>query len=237
MNWPNLDGNPLSLQHFQGLDPTIEQQDLDRLVKLGILKAEKYAFLIESFDAVELSDEEYAVLQHGNNGRLVIDDLKSSGALKLKKISVLKTVAALLDKDIIICEEVRYDFKNTKISTGLFGINRIFLPTSDIFPTLVASDSNDYITLEEIKAENIENYKRLFIQRVYKKNNYRKITREEACLIQGFPKNFMLPESRVRWMKLLGNSVSVPVVEMLGRAIVKTGVLGEQCSEKITIVK
>jgi DNA (cytosine-5)-methyltransferase 1 len=223
----NLDGNPLSLQHFQGLDPTIEQQDLDGLVKLDILKAENYAFSIESFDAEDLSDEECAVLQHGNNGKLVIDDLKSSAVLKLKKISVLKTVTALLDKDIIVCEEVRYDFKNTKISTGLFGVNRIFLPTSDIFPTLVASDSNDYITLEEIRAEQVEDYKRQFIERVYKKNNYRKITKEEACLIQGFPEDFMLPESRVRWMKLLGNSVSVPVVEMLGRAIVETGVLGE----------
>ncbi len=222
----NLDGNPLSLQHFQGLDPTIKQQDLDGLVKLDIFKAEKYAFSIRSFDAEDLSDEEYAVLQHGNNKKLVIDDLKSSGELKLKKISVLKTVSALLDKDVIVCEEVRYDFKNTKISTGLFGINRIFLPTSDIFPTLVASDSNDYITLEEIKAEKVEDYKRLFIERVYKKKNYRKITKEEACLIQGFPEDFMLPESRVRWMKLLGNSVSVPVVEMLGRAIVETGVLG-----------
>jgi DNA (cytosine-5)-methyltransferase 1 len=80
--------------------------------------------------------------------------------------------------------------------------------------------------LEEIRAEQVEDYKRLFIERVYKKKNYRKITKEEACLIQGFPKDFMLPESRVRWMKLLGNSVSVPVVEMLGRAIVETGVLG-----------
>jgi DNA (cytosine-5)-methyltransferase 1 len=34
----------------------------------------------------------------------------------------------------------------------------------------------------------------------------------------------MLPESRVRWMRLLGNSVSVLVVEMLGRAIMETGV-------------
>jgi DNA (cytosine-5)-methyltransferase 1 len=194
---------------------------------LDILKAENYTFSIESFDAEDLSDEECAVLQHGNNGKLVIDDLKSSGVLKLKKISVLKTVTALLDKDIIVCEEVRYDFKNTKISTGLFGVNRIFLPTSDIFPTLVASDSNDYITLEEIKAEKVEDYKRQFIERVYKKNNYRKITKEEACLMQGFPEDFMLPESRVRWMKLLGNSVSVPVVEMLGRAIMETGVLRE----------
>ncbi len=122
----NLDGNPLSLNHFKGLDSTIEQQDLDGLVKLNILKAENYAFSIESFDGVDLSDEECAVLQHGNNGKLVIDDLKSSGVLKLKKISVLKTVTALLDKDIIVCEEVRYDFKNTKISTGIFVLIEYF---------------------------------------------------------------------------------------------------------------
>jgi DNA (cytosine-5)-methyltransferase 1 len=223
----NLDGNPLSLNHFKGLDATIEQEDLDGLAELDILKAEKYAFAIRSFDSVRLSDEESAVLQHGINGNLVIDDLKSSASLKLKKIPILKTVEALLGKDIIDCIEVRYDFKNTKISTGLFGVNRIFLPTSDIFPTLVASDSNDYITLQEIKAEKVEDYKRQFIEKVYKKNNYRKITKEEACLIQGFPEDFMLPESRVRWMKLLGNSVSVPVVEMLGRAIMNTGVLEE----------
>ncbi len=223
----NLDGNPLSLSHFKGLDTTIEQEDLDGLVKLDILKAEKYTFAIKPFDSKGLLDEEFAVLQHGINGNLVIDNLKSSTSLKVKKIPVLKTVEALLDKDIIDCVEVRYDFKNTKISTGLFGVNRIFLPTSDIFPTLVASDSNDYITLEEIKAEKVEDYKRQFIEKVYKKNNYRKITKEEACLIQGFPEDFMLPESRVRWMKLLGNSVSVPVVEMLGRAIVETGALGE----------
>jgi DNA (cytosine-5)-methyltransferase 1 len=53
-----------------------------------------------------------------------------------------------------------------------------------------------------------------------------KAEKVEVFLIYGFPEDFMLPESRVRWMKLLGNSVSVPVVEMLGRAIVETGVLG-----------
>jgi DNA (cytosine-5)-methyltransferase 1 len=81
--------------------------------------------------------------------------------------------------------------------------------------------------LEGIKAEKVEDYKRLFIERVYKKKNYRKITKKDTCLIQGFLEDFMLPESRVRWMRLLGNSVSVPVVEMLGRAILETGVLGE----------
>jgi DNA (cytosine-5)-methyltransferase 1 len=43
-------------------------------------------------------------------------------------------------------------------------------------------------------------------------------------LIQGFPENYILPESRARWMKLLGNSVSVPVIQILGKAILNTGI-------------
>ncbi|OQX15968.1 MAG: hypothetical protein BWK73_05415 [Thiothrix lacustris] len=51
------------------------------------------------------------------------------------------------------------------------------------------------------------------------------LPRSEACLIQGFPPDFQLPESRSRWMKLVGNSVSVPVIQMLGQAIMDTGCL------------
>ena len=47
-------------------------------------------------------------------------------------------------------------------------------------------------------------------------------------MIQGFPEDFILPENRVRWMKLLGNSVSVPVIEMLGKAILETGVFEKE---------
>ncbi len=148
--------------------------------------------------------------------------MKTDRSLKLKKISILKTLKTLQEKKIISSLENRYDFKNTKISTGLFGINRIFLPTSNIFPTLVASDTNDFISLKEIKANNEIDYKIKFIEEIYKKGNYRKITKEEACLIQGFPKDYLLPENRARWMKLLGNSVSVPVIEMLGKAILET---------------
>lgn len=122
-------------------------------------------------------------------------------------------------------KSIRYDFKNTKISTGLFGVNRIFLPSSDIFPTLVASDSNDFVSLQHIPISN--NYRAHFLEEIYKKDNYRKITKKEACLIQGFPDNFKLPKSRPRWMKLIGNSVSVPVIEVICSSILETGVLDE----------
>lgn len=135
-----------------------------------------------------------------------------------------RVALAVKNVEIIESEEIRYDFKNTKISTGLFGINRIFLPTSDIFPTLVASDTNDFITTKEISAKNEKEYKEKFLNEIYRKEAFRKITKEEACKIQGFPEDFTLPENRARWMKLIGNSVSVPVIEILGKAIIETGV-------------
>lgn len=222
-----LDGNPLSLNHFKDFDKNITQTELDELVDIDILKKEHYLFSINQVNHEHLSEEESCLLKCTDANELVIDDLKSNKELIAKKIVISKTIASLLEKNIIVCTEVRYDFKNTKISTGLFGVNRIFLPSSNIFPTLVASDSNDYITMKEIKATNENDYKNKFISEIYRKNDYRKITKEEACLIQGFPINFILPQNRSRWMKLLGNSVSVPVVEMLAKAILETGINNE----------
>ena len=65
------------------------------------------------------------------------------------------------------------------------------------------------------------------MREIFSKKKYRKITKSEACKIQGFPADFKLPESRPRWMHLIGNSVAVPVVKMLTNAIVSTGVFDE----------
>ena len=51
-------------------------------------------------------------------------------------------------------------------------------------------------------------------------------------MIQGFPKDYILPENRARWMKLVGNSVSVPVIEMLGKAILDTGIFDNKTETK-----
>jgi len=228
----NLDGNPLSLKHFQELDNSISEKELLELVELGILKTVNYSFLIDRAKISELSEEENIIINNCDTDVLILDDLKVSRELKLKKISLSKTLPLLIEKEIIIPTEARYDFKNTKISTGLYGVNRIFLPTSNIFPTLVASDTNDYVTTKVINAKNEEEHRKLFVNKVYKKENYRRITKEEACLIQGFPKDYILPENRARWMKLVGNSVSVPVIEILAKAIIETGVF-ENKSESI----
>jgi DNA (cytosine-5)-methyltransferase 1 len=222
-----LDGNPLSIKHFQSLDPTIKQNELDGLVALDILKAEEYAFAITDFDENDLTESERILLALQVQCTLNIDDLKSSKYFRANKISLSPTINALKMKNILSCTEVRYDFKNTKISTGLYGINRVFLPSSNIFPTLVASDTHDYVTLENIEAKSKEEYREKFIKVIFKTKNFRKVTKEESCKIQGFPKDYILPDNRARWMKLLGNSVSVPVIEMLGKAILDTGVFAE----------
>jgi len=221
-----LDGNPLSIKHFQGLDHSITEDELNELVELEILKKVNYSFLVKRDKMADLTEDESIIIKNCDSDILVVDNLKMNSEIKLKKISLSKTLPFLIKKGIITTIETRYDFKNTKISTGLYGVNRIFLPTSNIFPTLVASDTNDYVATVVINAKNEEEYRKNFIDNIYKKGNYRRITKEEACLIQGFPKNYILPKNRTRWMKLIGNSVSVPVIEMLIKAIIDTGVFG-----------
>jgi DNA (cytosine-5)-methyltransferase 1 len=87
----------------------------------------------------------------------------------------------------------------------------------------VASDTNDFITHQSIRATNQQEFKAKFIAEIYRTKNFRKITKPEACRIQGFPDDFTLPENRTKWMKLIGNSVSVPVIASLGQAILDTG--------------
>ena len=93
---------------------------------------------------------------------------------------------------------------------------------------MVASDTNDYIATVDINADTLQEYKREFMEKVFRPKNYRQITKEEACMIQGFPADFILPETRPRWMKLIGNSIAVSLVTMLAESVVKTGVFGEE---------
>lgn len=222
-----LDGNPLSLSQIRDLDSSIAEEDVNHLVELGILKQVKYRFRLTGLPDDANEDQSVVYSLRGNDNIINIDEVKTKRVLKIKKIGLAETLFSLEERGFAECIEIRYDFKNTKISTGLNGVNRIFLPSSNIFPTLVASDSNDFITTHEITANSPEEYKSKFLKEIYHCNNYRKITKEEACKIQGFPTNFILPESRARWMRLIGNSVSVPVIKMLAAAVVHTGVFGD----------
>ena len=230
-----LDGNPLSLSQFQSLDESISESELEELVSIGILKKEKYAFfLMNDFDD-NLSETEMLIMERHRANMIIPDELVCDRKIKISRVNVSDTLQRLENKGLVECVEVRYEFRHTKISTGLFGINRIFLPSSNIFPTLVASDSNDFLTPVSITATNAKDYKNDFMKYVLAEKQYRKISKTEALRIQGFPENFQLLESRSRWMKLIGNSVAVPVVEKLIQAIVETGVFNESQSSSLSL--
>lgn len=221
-----LDGNPLSYRHFKELDATIEKGELETLVAKGILKQEDYLYEIKTRKS-GLSRDEELVLSYNCDGIINVDKLKSNKEFKINKINISKTISSLIEKEVLWCVEERYDFKYTKISTGLFGVNRIFLKSSKIYPTMVASDTNDYIATIDIEAATPEDYKRQFMNKIYRPGKYRQITKSEACMIQGFPADFILPDTRARWMKLIGNSIAVSLVKMLAKSVVETGVFCE----------
>lgn len=220
-----LDGNPLSINHLKMLDKSIHTNELEELVKIGILKRVDYQYSINNYTDNYLSQDELKILNHEKFGSITLDSLKSCKEIKKDRLSIDNIISKLIEKSVLKCTEVRYEFRYTKISTGINGINRIFLPKSKNFPTLVASDTNDYIALKDIDAETEDSYKEIFLKEILQPKLFRKITKEEACLIQGFPKDFKLPESRSRWMKLIGNSIAVPVIYILGNAIIETGCL------------
>lgn len=222
-----LDGNALSLRHFQGLDSSITLEELEVLVEKEILKHSPYYYEICDVPS-SLEEDKQFLLSFSKNGRIMVDELKLNKDFKKKKINIMDTLRKLELEGIVKCIEMRYDFKNTKISTGLNGINRIFLPSSKIYPTLVASDTNDYVSTEKLQAATVKEWKENFMKEIFNKKKYRKITKSEACKIQGFPADFKLPETRHRWMRLIGNSVAVPVVKMLTESVVSTGVFDEK---------
>lgn len=51
--------------------------------------------------------------------------------------------------------------------------------------------------------------------------NPRKLTPREACLLQGFPADFVIPVSDVQAYKQFGNSVAVPVIKALAEELKK----------------
>lgn len=222
-----LDGNALALRHFQELDSSIAKGELEELVVKGILKHCPYLYEIVGEVNDALTDNERFLLSHNDGNVIMVDKLKVDKDFRRKKIGIMDTLRHLEEVGVVKCTETRYDFKNGKISTGLNGINRIFLPSSKIYPTLVASDTNDYVATANISGDSETEWKSNFLQQIYHPHKFRQITKSEACRIQGFPSDFILPQSRQRWMKLIGNSVAVPVIKKLAHAIVGTGVFSE----------
>tara|TARA_B110000858_G_C17796745_1_gene472874 strand:+ start:233 stop:1525 length:1293 start_codon:yes stop_codon:yes gene_type:complete len=138
----------------------------------------------------------------------LVKGLKISHLNKLIKKNILKKE-----------EDGRYELANTKNSAGVNGIYRVFLPQSDIFATITATENRDYIATISVSGKDPEEYKKNFIEKIFKKNKMRLITGRESARLQGFPEKFIIHENDRTAKKQFGNAVPTTVVYNLMKQI------------------
>lgn len=137
----------------------------------------------------------------------------------------LKDINDLVEKSILkYTSDRKVDLVNSKNSAGIDGIYRIYLPNSHIFSTMTATGTKDFVALDYVEGETVEEYKMNFIKNILQKGRYRMVTPREAAAIQGFPRNFVSHPKNSYAYKQIGNSVAPPVVEALLQAIKDTRV-------------
>lgn len=140
----------------------------------------------------------------------LIKDLKDSDLKKLVK------------KNIIIQEDDgRYELSNTKNSAGINGFYRVFLPQSDIFATITATENRDFIATKTITGKDPHDYKNNFLNQIYKKGKLRLITGRESGRLQGFPEKFKIHPNDKIAKRQFGNAVPTNVVYNLAKETIK----------------
>jgi DNA (cytosine-5)-methyltransferase 1 len=178
----------------------IKTSDREKLICLTLLKqrrSKKYG----DKDGNPLS------LEHFQEN---IPDLKLSELEQLRELGILR-----------LTPNNRYDFVNSKNMAGINGVYRIILPTADIIPTLTATGSKDFIATISINANNPDEYKKLFLKKIYQPKKYITLTAKHACRLQGFPANFEYHSNDDIAKTHFGNAVPIPVVEYVARELLK----------------
>ncbi|NEQ64033.1 MAG: DNA cytosine methyltransferase [Symploca sp. SIO2D2] len=128
----------------------------------------------------------------------------------------------LVAKTILRNVEKRgYEFVNSKISSGINGISKIFFPHADVIATLTATGTRDFIATKSIKCQEPETYKQNFIKEIYKKKKFKPLTAQNYARLQGFPEWFQLADNEATARHQLGNAVSIPVVYHLAKSLLK----------------
>ena len=93
------------------------------------------------------------------------------------------------------------------------------MPQSDIFATITATENRDYIATISVSGKDPEEYKKNFIEKIFKKNKMRLITGRESARLQGFPEKFIIHENDRTAKKQFGNAVPTTVVYNLMKQI------------------
>lgn len=142
----------------------------------------------------------------------------------------------LVAKLILIKVEDSYEFLNRRMSSGIGGTYRIFLPTARFFGTLTARGMNDEIAEVSVVGATAAEYKQNFIEQILRPKRHRPITVREAARLQAFPERFMFHKSDAVSMRLLGNSVAIRVVQAVAESLLETGIFAARANAKKELV-
>ena len=187
---------------------------------------------IHSWDLIKTTKREKEIcLSILKNRRKKIYGNSDGNSISYKDLSKLiinlekKDLDNLVKKNILkIKEDKKYEFFNSKNSSGINGVYRIYLPRSNVFSTLTATGTRDFIAMKNIDGADVDEFKKNFISNIYRKNLYRPITSNEAARLQGFPDDFKVHPKENIAKKQFGNAVSVPVIDALIKELIKTNI-------------
>lgn len=184
---------------------------------------------IHSWDLIETTPREKLICQTIlKNRRKKIYGVKDGNPLKLTSLQSLipdlkiEEINTLVDKEILhLIEDQGYEFVNSKISSGINGVSKIYLPHADAIGTLTATGTRDYVATVSIKCAEPEIYKQRFIQEIYLPNKYKPLTARDYANLQGFPDDFQIADNESTAKHQFGNAVSVPVIHHLALSLLK----------------
>ena len=187
---------------------------------------------IHSWDMIRTSKREKEIcMTILKNRRKKIYGHTDGNPLTFKQLSSLipnlkeQELKSLVEKKILkYFDNQGYVFVNSKNSSGINGIYRIYLPHSNIFSTLTATGTKDVIALKNIHATSPMEYKKVFLQEIIKPRMYRQISSKEAGKLQGFPNWFAVHKDEKIAKKQFGNAVSTTVIYNLAQSIINTGI-------------
>jgi len=190
---------------------------------------------IHSWDMIETTEREKDIcLMILKNRRKQKYGTADGNPLSYQHLKVLipdleeDELKALIDKRILKwIEDKGYVFVNSKNSAGINGLYRIYLPNSNIFPTLTATGTKDVVALESVEGKTPEEFRRKFIEEIIKPQKYRPITAREAGRLQGFPEWFAFNQNERFAQKQFGNAVSTSVVYGVAEVLTKLTIYNE----------
>jgi DNA (cytosine-5)-methyltransferase 1 len=184
---------------------------------------------IHSWDLIKTSLREKFICQTIlKNRRKKIYGPKDGNPLRFEVLSPLipnlkiEEIETLVSKKILrYIEGKGYEFVNSKISSGIKGISKIFLPHTDVIATLTATGTRDFVATKSIECQEPEVYKKTFIKEIYRKKKFKPLTAQDYARLQGFPEWFQIAENQATAKFQFGNAVSIPVVYHLAKALLK----------------